>query len=535
MQKLFFLLLGSTLGLRESAGPPALAPAAEDTVSVMDCDGFEYSLPLAGSDAAVTEQMRSNALLLTDTSGFQQAMDVFVQAKIAKLKGVIRDLQSLATDADWLASLRAAGRLNMCDDPTDPDVVNSQNVGALFGFNRPVFADGVLEDQARGEGSSFLGKKVRRHPPHRLFHSDQAEVTVKDILPGQEHNLHLYQGDMLYTKAESGMREKSVSSTSDSVRWRNWDLWSQATVNWYVDPAAPVDACATATFQTAASLVEKYTCVRFVQGSAPSASNNLKLTSDGSTCWAYVGMSAQSQVNLGGSGCQIPGIALHEIGHALGLIHQQSREDRDTFVTIGWGNVLESAKNNFLKIYSDSAFDTVVSKLPYDYTSVMHYSSCEFSKARSDSPCGQTITAASASMASEMGQRDHLSDLDIQTINSMYACSATCGDGIQNQGEVGIDCGGPCKRVCGDASSDGVVPLPAECAVDNGRPLLTTEWIIIIAVIGSLVVGLVVVYVMRARARTARKDEAKARLVSPAPAIQRDDVEPIRGVVTGRH
>ena len=491
------------VALRRDTVVAPLAPV-EETIFVTDCNGAEYALPLAGSDSAVAEQMRANAVIAADASGMATAINFFVEAKIAKLQGILTKLRS--SDQAFINKLRSFTKLNICDDPNDPDIVNSENISNLFGENPPVFSNGVLEDES---SIPFLQSKKVRRKQNRLFHSDQANLAVKDILPNDASGLHLFQGDMLYAKSMVENRA-TTSTASDTVYWNAWALWPGAQVNWYVDAAAPVDACANATFVTAASLMEKYTCLRFVEGKTPGQS--VKLTSDGTSCWAYVGMSASSQVNLGGSGCQVPGIALHELGHAVGLIHQQSREDRDTYVTIGWKNVKDSAKNNFMKIMSNSDFDRVVSQQAYDYTSVMHYSACEFSTTRFDSPCGETIEPASPSFLDEMGQRDHLSPLDIQTINSMYGCTATCGDGIQNQGEEGVDCGGPCRRICNDPTSDGIVPLPSSCEVENDRSLTTTEIILISVVIGLVILAVLAVMVARTVAKNRRKEAAKARL-----------------------
>ena len=68
--------------------------------------------------------------------------------------------------------------------------------------------------------------------------------------------------------------------------------------------------------------------------------------------------------------CRRKGTILHELGHLIGFWHEQSRPDRDNYVTIVWDNIMEGGKDNFRKHYPGVVDSRGVK---YDYASIMHY------------------------------------------------------------------------------------------------------------------------------------------------------------------
>ncbi|UJR10624.1 hypothetical protein I4U23_014821 [Adineta vaga] len=95
---------------------------------------------------------------------------------------------------------------------------------------------------------------------------------------------------------------------------------------------------------------------------------------------------------------------------ALGFWHEQSRTDRDDYVTIDFNNVQPGREHNFNK-YSASATDTL--DLPYDYNSVMHYSKTAFS-------INGLPTIITKDSNVWIGQRNALSANDIEEIRRYY-------------------------------------------------------------------------------------------------------------------
>lgn len=127
----------------------------------------------------------------------------------------------------------------------------------------------------------------------------------------------------------------------------------------------------------------------------------------GTTCSSYVGrQGGKQEINLSPR-CTTMN-TVHEIGHALGLWHEQSRADRANFIRIIWENIEDNHKYNFDQHLTDGKdFGE------YDYQSIMHYGPYAFSKNGE-----KTIIPLVDGI--QIGQRERLSEKDIAAINSMY-------------------------------------------------------------------------------------------------------------------
>ena len=72
--------------------------------------------------------------------------------------------------------------------------------------------------------------------------------------------------------------------------------------------------------------------------------------------------------NIYGGGCERYEVIQHEIGHAIGFWHEQSRPDHDRYVTINTKNI--QMPYNFLK---RKYFEIDNQASSYDNGSIMHY------------------------------------------------------------------------------------------------------------------------------------------------------------------
>jgi len=235
------------------------------------------------------------------------------------------------------------------------------------------------------EGSTFRGKAVQ------YVVMDGLAIFEGDIVLGTEDDV-VHATDQLRAEM-SGQVASGVVITGSQYRWLN------CTVPYTIDPALPNQARVT----DAIAHWKDKTNYNFV---VRTTETDYVTFRPWSGCSSYVGRRGGQQfVNLA-SGCT-KGNTIHEIGHAIGFWHEQSREDRDAYVTINWAKIQSGYEHNFNQHITDG--DDVG---PYDYGSIMHYPRNAFSTDGSD-----TITPVDP--AATIGQRTALSAGDIATANHL--------------------------------------------------------------------------------------------------------------------
>ena len=125
-------------------------------------------------------------------------------------------------------------------------------------------------------------------------------------------------------------------------------------------------------------------------------------------CSSNVGRIGGRQYVSLASGCST-GNTIHELLHALGMFHEHTRCDRDSFVIINTANIQSGYSGNFTKQCTNATDYS-----SYAEGSIMHYGAYAFSSN------GLPTIVSRRGLDSQMGQRTGMNSTDISTMETLY-------------------------------------------------------------------------------------------------------------------
>ncbi|VDH92906.1 Hypothetical predicted protein [Mytilus galloprovincialis] len=173
----------------------------------------------------------------------------------------------------------------------------------------------------------------------------------------------------------------------------------------------------------------KHTCVQWIPRDDQA---NYVSFEDGGGCGSWIGIVGGKQsITLQDPGCINVETVIHEMCHALGQLHEQSRYDRYPYLRTNWQNIPVMWAYNFDMAYTNN-------HNPYDQHSVLQYSLSSFST--SNQKKSMYLTDSKLNFLTE--QTRNLTFYDIQDITDTYQCTKDCSEPpvCENGGFVDFQC-----------------------------------------------------------------------------------------------
>ena len=266
------------------------------------------------------------------------------------------------------------------------------------------------------------------------------------------------EGDILLSRSSGALSQRGFANNLTT------NLWFDGIIPFVLDELSDTD-----TIERVGDAIDHwntYSSVRFQEVTRAEinsglVSDYLEFTAyDG--CSSYVGRIGGAQPVWVSPSCTT-GSIIHELGHAIGLLHEHTRTDRDLYIKVNEENVVDGKMFNFA--IPDS---TVTDLGDYDYGSIMHYGPTSFSANGQD-----TITALTDISGINMGQRVALSDGDLNAVDQLYGTDLSLTESIAGNFQSGATVS--VESIVSNLGSKGANEIIYALEVPAGTNLVSAE------------------------------------------------------------
>lgn len=242
--------------------------------------------------------------------------------------------------------------------------------------------------------------------PEVAFPESKSEIIEinENIVVEKVDSFYIWEGDIILSPEQISLFKSSTGLDRSAVLNNPIKYWPNRKV--YYSFAS--NFTKQASVLSAIAEWESKTSLKFIPKNSNTKSHIEFIHDEGN--YSSLGMIGGKQVISIDKVLSNTGTVIHEIGHAIGLYHEHTREDRDNYIRVLFDNIKSNKKHNFEKYGKRNGYDIG----PFDFNSIMMYSSYFFNIDESK----PTIVLLNGDTFNS--QRYMLSPGDIEGVNSIY-------------------------------------------------------------------------------------------------------------------